>query len=175
MTVKQHEDDSSGNVRDRPQPESYRMLIENAWRDLHHSRVQEWSALGVVAGAHFAILQAIRIIPEGTPWLDGGNAVLFGAIVAAGFAMFGAMITLRHRRLMRVKLNWIFLAEDQLGLIFDSDHPFGIIPRDESPQERVSWKGISRPRPLSTSALILGFYVLLLILDIGVIALVAAT
>jgi len=39
------------------EPENYRLLIEREWADLHHSRVQEWTALGVVAGAHLGLIQ----------------------------------------------------------------------------------------------------------------------
>ena len=151
-----------------PTPEAYRMLVDHAWRDLHHSRLQEWSALGIVAGAHFAIFQAVKLALDLVPSFGMPRAVALGAFFAGSFAVFGGLITMRHRRLMRVKLNWIFQAEDSLGLIKDKENPFGIIPR-EGPVLPVKWSGLSVPRLLSTSALMLGFYILLLLIDVGAI------
>ena len=82
------------------------------------------------------------------------------------FSILGGLITLRHRRLMRVKLFWIFEAEDRLGLIKDPENPGGIIPREDAEQFPVKWRGLSMPRVFSTSFLILAFYGLLLAIDV---------
>lgn len=149
----------------KPTPETYRAFIENEWRDVHHSRIQEWSALGVVVGAQFAIFQAVKILREVVPELSVQTSIVAGGILAGLFACFGGLITLRHRRLMRVKLNWIFQAEEKLGLIKDDNNVLGIIPRQHAPTRPLPWKGLSWPRPLSTSGLILAFYLLLFTID----------
>ncbi len=156
-------------IPDQPDAAAYRLVIEDARRDLHHSRVQEWSALGVVAGAHFAIFQIAKLLKDAVPDISLPGLVAIAAIVAGLFAILGAAITLRHRRLMMVKLNWIFQAEDSLGLIKDDNSSTGIIPREGSVQHPVKWKGVNVPRPLSTSFLILAFYALLLTIDIAAI------
>ncbi len=35
--------------------EDYRLIIEREWADIHHSRVQEWTCLGVVTGTHLGL------------------------------------------------------------------------------------------------------------------------
>ncbi len=166
-------DARKGNeAADHPSPEAYHVFIGAEWRDLHHSRLQEWSALGVVVGAHFAIFQVVKVVREIAPEIGVEVSVLVGAIVAGLFAVFGGLITMRHRHLMRVKLYWIFQAEDRLGLVKDDRNPRGVFPREDAPQEPGSWKSLSWPRPLSTSGLILFFYVLLLVLDLTALLLV---
>ena len=61
----------------------------------------------------------------------------------------------------------IFQAEEKLGLVFDDENnPHGIIPREGSPTKKHNWKGLSRPRLLSTSGLIVGFYSVLIVVDV---------
>lgn len=155
-----------------PTAEAYHVFMEAEWRDVHHSRLQEWSALGVVVGAHFAIFQVVKVVREIAPEIGVQLYVLVGAIVAGLFAAFGGLITMRHRHLMRVKLYLIFQAEDRLGLIKDDQNTLGIFPREIAPKEPGSWDGLSWPRPLSTSGLILSFYLLLLLLDLTAVVLV---
>ncbi|MBU0716799.1 MAG: hypothetical protein KJ749_00990, partial [Planctomycetes bacterium] len=135
-----------------PQPEDYRLWIERAWADLHHSRTQEWSALGVVVGVHLAITQ---LLTERAPSF---NRVEF--IAACVFIVIGALITLRHRYLMMSKLVLIFKAEDKLGLVDhaenDENSP-GIFPVSERPRLGFHWRKLALPRLLSTSGLILMF------------------
>jgi len=59
---------------------------------------------------------------------------------------------------MKVKLNWIFQAEEKLHLIKDKHNPHGIIPREDSPSRPFPWSGLSAPRPLSTGGLMIGFF-----------------
>lgn len=94
---------------EHPQPADYRLLIEREWADVHQSRIQEWSALGVVVAVHLAVTQ---LSPANAARL-GGWHFYFGII----FAVLGLFITLRHRHLMMTKLGWIFDAESELGLI----------------------------------------------------------
>jgi len=44
-----------------PTDESLISFVHNEWTDIHHSRVQEWTALGVVAGIHLGLAQAINL------------------------------------------------------------------------------------------------------------------
>ena len=72
---------------------------------------------------------------------------------------------------MKVKLNWIYQAEERLGLIKTSSHD-GIVPHDEALTAAKSWKGLAFPRPLSTSGLTVDFYALLVAVDLIAIAVV---
>jgi hypothetical protein len=153
------------------EPENYRLLIEREWTDLHHSRVQEWTALGVVAGAHLGLIQlasfAINEKIGLNPWVIVNIAGIFGTVLS----IIGALMTCRHRRLMQVKLGWIYQAELHLGLIQTDENPSGIIPSSAEMQSKVEWQGLSIPRLLSTSGLILCFYAMFFFLDIFVIIL----
>ena len=84
-----------------PLPEDYRVLIEREWVDLHHSRVQEWTALGVVTGAHLGLIQLVNLVSDASgpvPIVAG-----FSGFFAAAFSILGALMTCRHRQLMKVK------------------------------------------------------------------------
>ena len=139
------------------------MQIE--WADLHHSRLQEWTALGVVAGVHLGLAQVVNLAVGKYPLLTLSGLTVGAATIGAAFAFLGILITFRHRHLMKVKLNWIFQAEEKLGLIKDEGNPDGIIPREESPTTAYPWKGLSAPRPLCTGGLMVGLYILLILID----------
>ena len=151
--------------------EDYRLIIEREWTDLHHSRVQEWTALGVVAGAHLGLIQLASFAINGKTGLDPGVVVNIAGVLGAVFSVIGALMTCRHRKLMQVKLGWIYQAELQLGLIKTEENPSGVIPSSAEMQSEVEWRGLSLPRLLSTSGLILCFYVMFFLLDIFVIIL----
>jgi len=183
---------TSGVSNGRPCREDYRLLINRAWEDIHHSRTQEWRALVAITGAHLVIFQAInygyqREALQGLDWL-----ALVGGGIAFLAATGGALMACRHRRLMRVKMRWIYRAEQFLGLIRVStdddlhelakeaeeagertggldparaDDP-GIIPKNPKLGTPKRWKGLSWPRLLSTSWLILSLFVLLGVLDV---------
>lgn len=161
-----------GKVR-HPERQDYRLLIEREWADIHHSRVQEWTALGVVTGAHLGILQLLIFIQDLSVPVPFPILAVIGLVLGIAFAIIGVLITCRHRQLMRVKLNWIFQAEDKLDLIKDEDNPDGIIPRSAEMQRSPDWRGLMLPRFLSTSWLILCLYSLLAFLDLASIVLFA--
>jgi len=164
-----------------PCPEDYRMLIKRAWEDLHHSRTQEWRALVAITGAHLVIFQAVKY-GYAEPFLTGDAwPALVGGGISLAAACVGALVVFRHRRLMQVKMRWIYRAEDFLGLIratsedelteagdgtesVDTEDP-GIIPRNRRLETPIKWNGLSWPRFLSTSWLILALFVLLILLD----------
>ncbi|HEU0299592.1 MAG TPA: hypothetical protein VFR37_09065 [Longimicrobium sp.] len=150
---------------ERPSPETLRAFIQTEWADLHHSRLQEWTALGVVAGVHLALMQLVSFLADERAAIDSRVLVFLACAIAAAFAVFGILITWRHRHLMKVKLHWIYQAEDRLGLIGDSEHP-GIIPRADAPTRSYPWRGLAAPRPLSTGGLVTGFYLLLIAVDV---------
>ncbi len=151
--------------------ESYRLLIEREWADLHHSRVQEWTALGIVAGAHLGLIQLANFAINDKIGVSPQNIVFFACILGIILSIIGALMTCRHRRLMQIKLNWIYQAELQLGLIKTNENPDGIIPSDAAVQSNIKWRGLSLPRLLSTSGLILCFYAMFLFIDVLVIIL----
>ena len=166
--------DNNINDMNLPQPtrEDYRLIIERQWADIHHSRIQEWTALGVITGIHLGIIQ-IPKLAHGVvlPFLF--SVLCYSAfIICIAFTILGSILTCRHRRLMEIKLSWIFQAEDKLGLIkgkCQNNEP-GIIPRaipmnNQGITERAFWEKLSLPRLLSTSGIIFCFYILLFIID----------
>ena len=167
--------------------DNYKFLIETEWRDIHHSRVQEWSALGVIAALHIGLVQLLSLI-RSIDEIDRAFPFLISTcfLIALLFCVLGILMTCRHRRLMWIKLNWIFEAEERLGLIKNSEHDSGIIPADykmvksnnykevlekefsESKKSETSiWNKLMWPRFLSTSWLIMAFYFLFGFIDFG--------
>jgi hypothetical protein len=149
-----------------PKREDYHMLIEREWADLHHSRAQEWTALGVVTGAHFGLIQLVGLAEDASLPLNRGTLVIIAGALAGLFCILGGLLTCRHRQLMKVKLGWIYEAERRIGLIKTKDNPKGIIPENAKMETPVAWGGLALPRLLSTSGLIFSFYTILLIVDI---------
>ena len=100
-----------------PSRDDYRLVITDAWQDIHHSRVQEWSSLGVVIAIHVAIIQLLDFLNN-----DANNfkvTMIIAGLIGVMFAIIGIGITNRHRILMIKKMNWITLAEYKLGLLID--------------------------------------------------------
>ena len=151
-----------------PAPEDYRLLIEREWADLHHSRILEWTVLGVVAGAHLGLIQLAGIAADTSTLVTPHRLAILSGSIAIIFSILGALMTCRHRQLMTVKLGWIYQAEKHLGLIKTADNPRGIIPEDAE-MTASTWKGLALPRLLSSSGLIFSFYIVLLIIDIGIV------
>ena len=166
--------------------ENYRLLIDTEWKDIHHSRIQEWSALGVIAAIHIGLIQLLQFIKasynaQGLVY----SLVPFFCIISIGFCILGILMTCRHRRLMWIKLNWIFDAEEKLHLIKTPKNTKGIIPLDYKMKKysdeyikmlksgkKIVWNRLMWPRFLSTSGLILMFYFLLGFIDLGFMLLV---
>lgn len=149
-----------------PEPADYRLFIEREWADLHHSRVQEWSALGVVTAAHVGIVGVLNYASDADLSVDMGALGTAAAMAGLFFAVVGGLMTCRHRRLMQAKLNWIWAAEVKLGLVKDEGNPGGVIPADAQPKVVSNPRGLAWPRRFSTSWLILMFYVLFAISDL---------
>ena len=170
----------------------YRLLIETEWKDIHHSRIQEWSALGIIAAIHLGLIQLLKFISD--PQISGVlNEIptLICCFIATLFAVIGVLMVCRHRRLMWIKLNWIYEAEEKLGLIKTEENQDGIIPNDyrmkkyskkynkiienqKDKQNQISndndktiWNKLMWPRKLSTSWLMAMIYILLGIIDFG--------
>ncbi len=140
-------------------------FIETEWRDIHHSRIQEWSALGVVTGAHFALTQLPKLMTDAKVAVNIKTISTLGIVLAIMFAVLGALLTCRHRRLMQVKLGWIFEAEEKLGIVKVEGAKYGVIPVSARMPTAPDWIGLSLPRLLSTSGLIFLFYVLFVVFD----------
>lgn len=162
---------SEGNDAKR---EALLTLMKTEWADIHHSRVQEWSALGVVTGAHIVVTQIPKSMTETGATLSPSLAAIASCLLGIAFAVIGALVTCRHRRLMQIKLNWIYDAELKLGLVKTADNPNGVIPQVAQIPSTAVWRGLAWPRFLSTSGLILTFYILFLALDLACLLLLIA-
>lgn len=151
----------------KPEKEDYRILIDNEWKDIHHSRIQEWSALGVITGAHLGIITLLDFAKDSAESINFQLIAWVGILTGIFFSAIGIFMTMRHRRLMIIKLDWIYNAELKLGLIKTDKNPDGVIPEIQlDPKSRKSWRGLVFPRLLSTSGLITLFYFALILLDV---------
>ncbi|MBL9118058.1 MAG: hypothetical protein JNJ83_23820 [Verrucomicrobiaceae bacterium] len=151
----------------KPSEEALIVFLQTEWQDVHHSRIQEWSALGVVTGTHFAMVQLPSMLEKLK--LEGGDwsaVVMIGCAVSFIMAVLGMLITCRHRNLMEVKLSRIFEAERQLGLVKSDTNPMGILNAEDKMLSASKARGLSLPRPLSTSGMIFSFYLVLVLFDV---------
>jgi hypothetical protein len=150
-----------------PEAADYRLMIQSEWADIHHSRGQEWTALGVVTGAHLGILQLLIFVRDLNVPIPFQFLAMIGSAMALVFSVLGILMTCRHRRLMYIKIDWIARAEDALGLLQTKRNPAGIIPPPPSMEKpSPAWRGLMLPRFLSTSWLILCIYLMLGLLDV---------
>lgn len=155
--------------------ETYRKFIELEWRDIHHSRVQEWSALGVVTGVHLGIVHLLRLIHDLKPPLPIEFIAVCGCFFCIVFSVLGMLLTCRHQRLMKIKLSWIYQAEKKLHLVKTHDDPKGIIPENKKLDDDIEWNGLMWPRYLSTGWLMIHIYGFLIFLSISGIAMFSGT
>ena len=142
-------------------------MMKMEWADIHHSRIQEWSALGAVAGAQIAVTQSPKLLKETEVTLLPTATAVVGCLIGIAFAIIGVLITCRHRQLMQMKLGWIFKLEERLGLVITAENPAGIIPKEIEMPSTKGWCGLSRPRWRSTSGLILSLYTLFFLFDLA--------
>jgi hypothetical protein len=157
-------------LKDHPKAEDYRMLIENAWKDLHHSRLQEWSSLGVVTGVHLVAIQIVRYSEELRVLIPSRNLPAIAFAISILFALIGAAITCRHRKIMSTKMNWIWDSEIKLGLMKTEKNNYGIIEaKNVNIQRAMSTDRFMLPRIASVSFFILVFYVIFVLIDLIII------
>jgi hypothetical protein len=138
---------------------NYRFIIEDCWKDVHHSRNQDWTALGVVFGAHLGIFNLLEYLKVKISSLHIESIYyIIGSISGIALSLIGALIAYRHRSLMKLKMQWITAAEIKLGLLKTQGNPSGII-------DPKKYKGISN------SWLIISIYLLFIIVDLLIIKL----
>ena len=79
--------------------------IKIQWADIHHSRQQEWKALGVVAGIFFAIAN-----------VQDPRARIFLGLLGISSSFLGACISWQHHTIFLGKMSVISRLERQLGI-----------------------------------------------------------
>jgi hypothetical protein len=166
-----------------PGPDDYRMVMDHAWRDIHHSKLQEWSSFGVITATHVGIAQLLNLFKSNPGSMS--VVIVIAALIGIVFAVIGTGITHRHRKLVVTKMSWITMAQYKLGLMIDISHQFsdevndkGVILLDqpmidnlrlyENEVNRSTRPGKDRyklVRRRSTSSLMFAYYLLLILLD----------
>ena len=150
-------------------------LLNSEWQDIRHSRMQEWTALGVVTGSQIAILQIQMFIKEMGISLPTSKMAIAGSVLGIFFSIIGAIITCHHRKIMNNKIKWIFASEFYLGLVKKTGNVTaenklpkdyrGIIP-DNVMESLPMRQQLALPPLCSTSCLILMFYILFIIFNL---------
>jgi len=87
------------------------------------------------------------------------------ALLALLFCYLGTNKVCRHRTLMMIKLNWIYEAENKLGLIRTKEQPDGIIPEIARMKNHSKLNNLTWPRKYSTSWIMAMLYLVCGILD----------
>jgi hypothetical protein len=94
--------------------ESTRHFIDYTWKDIHHSRLQNWTGITVVTAFHIGILKIIDLLRVNNH-LMCINRILLG--FGAAFCLIGFLITRIHQQQLYKKLDWIINAEKSLKTI----------------------------------------------------------
>lgn len=145
----------------QPTDESTRHYIEYTWKDIHHSRLQNWTAITVVTAFHIGILKIIEFYMNDQPRIDLFILMLtFGAL----FCLVGFLITRKHQNQLYKGLKSIRMAQIQLGTnSFRND-------RSKSEQKKLdnekSLKSLLKKNFWTAGAFLSYYFLLLLILDI---------
>lgn len=79
--------------------------IKVQWADIHHSRLQDWSALGVIAGVLYAISNIQSTGPR-----------IFLSLLGLISALIGASIAWQHYQIFKDKMTVIGKMERRLGI-----------------------------------------------------------
>ncbi|MFX0064114.1 MAG: hypothetical protein ACFFC7_18235 [Candidatus Hermodarchaeota archaeon] len=116
-------------------------VFNATWEDIRHSRIQEWKMLEIVglvfiAMAGLGIQEAFR-----------GLSIIIGLSIMA-FSIFGAGMTLRHRKLFAEKMHFLRNIE----------HHMGLDELDLLPPEWTKRKQVKIIRLWSTSTMMLLIY-----------------
>jgi hypothetical protein len=134
---------SAGCVPSKPEPESFRALMREAWMDHHHTREQSWKTV------HMAIILFAAMVAIGfNPALQNMRVLsLCAGVSVCLVAAMGACIAWHHRAVEHGKRNTITQCQDALGL------------SEYVPVMQRRWRG-------RTSLFIMGIHVLLCMLAI---------
>jgi xanthosine utilization system XapX-like protein len=96
--------------------------IKIQWADIRHSRLQEWSTLGVVAGVMYALVNTVTT--------ESGPRVLLGLLGLLS-GIIGASMSWQHHRIFKKKIKVISENEEKIGLDYgemrNADFPVQIL------------------------------------------------
>ena len=140
--------------------ESARNFIDYTFRDIHHSRLQNWTGITVVTAFHFGILKISEYLMNNNKYSCEIKFILFSS--GALFCLIGFMITRVHQRQLYEKLQSIKNAEVTLDTY---KFRIEIEKKTESRKKSKLLKYI-RKNFLTAGSLIGYFYILLMILDL---------
>lgn len=100
---------------DEPTPQTLYHFIEYTWKDIHHSRLQNWTGITIVTAFHIGILKATEFLFNKQLFNMSIKINLF--IFGAFFCLIGFLITYKHQKQMYKRLKWNKNAETMLNII----------------------------------------------------------
>ncbi|MDX2440183.1 MAG: hypothetical protein QNK40_06480 [Desulfobacterales bacterium] len=111
---------------------NYRLVVQDSWKDIHHSRNQDWTALGAILAAQFGVFKIIETFSEkGERLIDQPKIYLVACLAGIVLSYAGLCVTRRHKSLSKIKLDWITEAENRLGVLKSTRNPMGIIEKQD--------------------------------------------
>ncbi len=104
-----------------PSPETLRKLIEIEWQDHFQTRWQTWKALEITVVLAVALVgldwRFSNPADPGKPAATNSLVTILAGLMLMGVALFGFLITLRHRNKVEVpKFEAIAAFEKELGV-----------------------------------------------------------
>ena len=149
-----------------PSQETLKHYIDYTWKDIHHSRLQNWTGITVVTAFHIGIFKVVEFLYENSFLNTKSKIVIFS--FGALFCAIGYLITFLHQKQMYERLGRIKRAEQMLGTE-TLKHKLEK-QNNEPQQENSSFAGKMKKflkRNFCTVGALMGyFFFLLLILDI---------
>jgi hypothetical protein len=150
------------NIEQNILHESIYSFLEYTWKDIHHSRLQNWTGITIVTTFHIGILKLTEYFLDNKAFNETLKITLF--TFGSLFCLIGFLITRVHQKQLYKKLGWIKAAEEKLGLnLFKNESP--IEKKNEDKLLRKSFKFLKR-NLFTAGSLMSYFYLLLMIFDI---------
>jgi len=137
----------------KPDPESIRMAMDQAWREHQHARDQTWRTI------HMDVVLAIGLVTVQSQF----KTIRFTACAAALVilvALFGLLITIHHRKYQIKKFTHIMNCEKKLGLLKEN-----IIEKVETPQ-KIGITDILYPKKHNTVLFIAWIHIIIILFTI---------
>jgi hypothetical protein len=142
-----------------PSPESLYKFLDYTWKDIHHSRLQNWTGITVVSAFHFGIFKSIEYLLNKNLFSQNIKITMF--IFGALFCLLGFLITRKHQSQLYDKLDWIRESEKKLKI-----DKINYNSNKVSNHELKGIRNFFRCNFWTVGAFLSYFYLLLLILDI---------
>ena len=107
---------------EQPSEESIHHFLDYTWKDIHHSRLQNWTCITVVTVFHIGILKILEF--NFSKNIIDPLFLKLLLIAGALYCLVGYLIVMKHQFQLWGRLKWIRKAQHKLSLstFIDSEY-----------------------------------------------------